>query len=83
MTHTLHILPQADQILVLVNGAIAEMGSYQDLLNRNGALVELLDGARQHAGGGEGIDWAALHLCAWLWLPSGGYQGPIDGGGAP
>lgn len=54
VTHTLHVLPQADQILVLVNGAIAEMGSYQDLLNRNGALVGLLDGARQHAGGGEG-----------------------------
>ncbi|XP_041505751.1 ATP-binding cassette sub-family C member 6 isoform X1 [Microtus oregoni] len=54
VTHTLHVLPQADQILVLVNGAIAEMGSYQDLLNRNGALVGLLDGARQRAGGGEG-----------------------------
>lgn len=70
VTHTLHVLPQADQILVLVNGAIAEMGSYQDLLNRNGALVGLLDGARQHAGGGEGIDWASLHLClalAALW----------------
>ncbi|KAK7801049.1 hypothetical protein U0070_012106 [Myodes glareolus] len=54
VTHTLHVLPQVDQILVLVNGTIAEMGSYQDLLNRNGALVGLLDGARQHAGGGEG-----------------------------
>ncbi|CAO2632963.1 ATP-binding cassette sub-family C member 6 [Lemmus lemmus] len=54
VTHTLHVLPQADQILVLANGTIAEMGSYQDLLNRNGALVGLLDGARQHAGGEAG-----------------------------
>ncbi|CAH7458695.1 Abcc6 [Phodopus roborovskii] len=54
VTHTLHILPQADRILVLDNGTIAEMGSYQDLLHRNGALVGLLDGARQPAGGGEG-----------------------------
>lgn len=83
VTHTLHVLPQVDQILVLVNGTIAEMGSYQDLLNRNGALVGLLDGARQHAGGGEGIDWASLHLCAWLWLPLAGYKGSIDVGGAP
>nr|XP_042132641.1 ATP-binding cassette sub-family C member 6 isoform X1 [Peromyscus maniculatus bairdii] len=54
VTNTLHVLPQADQILVLANGTIAEMGSYQDLLHRNGALVGLLDGARQPAGGGEG-----------------------------
>ncbi|KAL1768993.1 multidrug resistance-associated protein 6 [Sigmodon hispidus] len=54
VTHTLHILPQADWILVLANGTIAEMGSYQDLLHRNGALMSLLDGARQPASGGEG-----------------------------
>lgn len=77
VTHTLHVLPQADQILVLVNGTIAEMGSYQDLLNRNGALVGLLDGARQHAGGGEGI---AGHHCisvclalATLWRLQGSH----------
>ncbi|XP_012979666.2 multidrug resistance-associated protein 6 isoform X2 [Mesocricetus auratus] len=54
VTHALHVLPQADWILVLANGTIAEMGSFQDLLHRNGALVRLLDGARQPAGGGEG-----------------------------
>lgn len=68
MTNTLNVLPQADQILVLANGTVAEMGSYQDLLHRNGALVGLLDGARQPAGGGEGgIGWASLNLCARLW----------------
>ncbi|ERE69672.1 multidrug resistance-associated protein 6 [Cricetulus griseus] len=51
VTNTLHVLPHADWILVLANGTIAEMGSYQDLLHRNGALVGLLDGARQPASG--------------------------------
>ncbi|XP_042554357.1 ATP-binding cassette sub-family C member 6 [Dipodomys spectabilis] len=56
VTHALHVLPQADQIVVLADGAIAEMGSYQELLQRNGALVDLLDGARQPGGrdGGAG-----------------------------
>lgn len=53
VTHSLHVLPQVDQILVLADGTIAEMGSYQDLLRRNGALMDLLDGARQPAGGRE------------------------------
>ncbi|XP_036923551.1 multidrug resistance-associated protein 6 isoform X5 [Sturnira hondurensis] len=47
VTHSLHVLPQADWIVVLEDGAIAEMGSYQELLNRKGALVALLDRARQ------------------------------------
>ncbi|XP_054445603.1 ATP-binding cassette sub-family C member 6 [Pteronotus mesoamericanus] len=47
VTHALHVLPQADWIVVLEDGAIAEMGSYQELLNRKGALVALLDRARQ------------------------------------
>nr|6NLO_A Chain A, Multidrug resistance-associated protein 6 [Homo sapiens] len=47
VTAALHILPQADWIIVLANGAIAEMGSYQELLQRKGALVCLLDQARQ------------------------------------
>lgn len=63
---------------MLANGTIAEMGSYQDLLQRNGALVGLLDGARQPAGEGEGrIVWASLSLCAWLPLGEG-CKGPTD-----
>uniref|UniRef100_A0A2K6H0T0 ATP-binding cassette sub-family C member 6 n=1 Tax=Propithecus coquereli TaxID=379532 RepID=A0A2K6H0T0_PROCO len=54
VTHTLHVLPQADWIVVLEDGAIAEMGSYQELLLRKGALLRLLDQARQLGGGGEG-----------------------------
>lgn len=67
VTHALQVLPQADWIVVLEDGAIAEMGSYQELLNRKGALVSLLDRARQPGGRGEGgTDWAWLVLCAWL-----------------
>ncbi|XP_036164273.1 multidrug resistance-associated protein 6 isoform X4 [Myotis myotis] len=54
VTHALQVLPQADWIVVLEEGAIAEMGSYQELLNRKGALVNLLDRARQPGGRGEG-----------------------------
>nr|XP_055221290.1 ATP-binding cassette sub-family C member 6 isoform X2 [Gorilla gorilla gorilla] len=54
VTHALHILPQADWIIVLANGAIAEMGSYQELLQRKGALMCLLDQARQPGDIGEG-----------------------------
>ncbi|XP_034341096.2 ATP-binding cassette sub-family C member 6 isoform X1 [Arvicanthis niloticus] len=74
VTHTLHVLPQADQILVLDNGTIAEMGSYQDLLHRNGALVGLLDGARQPASEGEG----GAHAAA-----TGDDLGGFPGGGKP
>ncbi|XP_047388734.1 ATP-binding cassette sub-family C member 6 isoform X2 [Sciurus carolinensis] len=55
VTHTLHVLPQADWIVVLTEGAIAETGTYQELLRRKGALMGLLEGARQRgaAAGGE------------------------------
>ncbi|KAM6155929.1 ATP-binding cassette sub-family C member 6 [Rhynchocyon petersi] len=47
VTHTFHVLPHVDQIMVLVDGAIAEMGSYQELLQRKGALVDLIGWARK------------------------------------
>lgn len=73
MTHALHVLPQADQIVVMADGAIAEIGSYQELLHKKGALVGLLDGARQPGGGGEGgTDWLLLSICTWLLSPSVG-----------
>ncbi|XP_054098575.2 ATP-binding cassette sub-family C member 6 isoform X3 [Callithrix jacchus] len=54
VTHTLHILPQVDWIVVLADGAIAEMGSYQELLHKKGALMGLLDQAGQPGDSGEG-----------------------------
>uniref|UniRef100_A0A8B9ZKH0 ABC-type glutathione-S-conjugate transporter n=1 Tax=Anas platyrhynchos TaxID=8839 RepID=A0A8B9ZKH0_ANAPL len=42
VTHTISILHQVDNIVVLVDGMISEIGSYQELLQRNGAFAEFL-----------------------------------------
>ncbi|NXW99196.1 MRP1 protein, partial [Larus smithsonianus] len=42
VTHTINILPQVDNIVFLVDGTISEIGSYQALLQRNGAFAEFL-----------------------------------------
>ncbi|NXV31407.1 MRP1 protein, partial [Rissa tridactyla] len=42
VTHTINILPQVDNIVFLVDGTISEIGSYQALLERNGAFAEFL-----------------------------------------
>lgn len=42
MTHGISFLPQVDNILVMVDGRVSEMGSYQELLKQNGAFAEFL-----------------------------------------
>ncbi|XP_071813084.1 multidrug resistance-associated protein 1-like isoform X5 [Apostichopus japonicus] len=42
VTHGISFLPQVDKIVVLKNGAISEEGSYNELLERNGAFAEFL-----------------------------------------
>ncbi|TRY93220.1 hypothetical protein DNTS_014361 [Danionella cerebrum] len=42
VTHGLSFLPQADLILVMVDGEITETGSYTELLGRQGAFAEFL-----------------------------------------
>ncbi|KFR07766.1 Canalicular multispecific organic anion transporter 2, partial [Nipponia nippon] len=42
VTHGISFLPQVDRIVVLVDGKISEMGSYQDLLKQNKAFAEFL-----------------------------------------
>lgn len=42
VTHGLHWLPQCDNVAVLVGGEISEYGSYDDLLNENGALAQFI-----------------------------------------
>ncbi|NWI49203.1 MRP1 protein, partial [Calyptomena viridis] len=42
VTHTINILPQVDNIVFLVDGMISEIGSYHELLQRNGAFAEFL-----------------------------------------
>ncbi len=42
VTHGISFLPQVDNIVVLVDGQISETGSYQELLDKNGAFAEFL-----------------------------------------
>nr|QST14985.1 ABCC1-1 protein [Diaphanosoma celebensis] len=42
VTHGVSYLPQVDQIIVLKDGEISEMGSYKELLMRKGAFSEFL-----------------------------------------
>ncbi|XP_053153950.1 ATP-binding cassette sub-family C member 3 isoform X2 [Hemicordylus capensis] len=42
VTHSITFLPQVDHIVVIVDGKISEMGSYQGLLQQNGSFAEFL-----------------------------------------
>ncbi|KAM6963812.1 ATP-binding cassette sub-family C member 3 isoform 2-T2 [Tautogolabrus adspersus] len=42
VTHGITFLPQVDNIMVMVDGRVSEMGSYQELLQQNGAFAEFL-----------------------------------------
>ncbi|KAL0617468.1 Multidrug resistance-associated protein 1 [Plecturocebus cupreus] len=42
VTHSVSYLPQVDIIIVMSGGKISEMGSYQELLARDGAFAEFL-----------------------------------------
>ncbi|NXN93448.1 MRP1 protein, partial [Rhinopomastus cyanomelas] len=42
VTHAINLLPQVDTIVFLVDGSISEIGSYQELLQRNGTFAEFL-----------------------------------------
>ncbi|XP_059180053.1 ATP-binding cassette sub-family C member 3 isoform X2 [Centropristis striata] len=42
VTHGISFLPQVDNIVVMVEGRVSEMGSYQDLLKQNGTFAEFL-----------------------------------------
>ena len=42
VTHGISFLPQVDQVVVLADGKISEMGSYQELLDQNGAFADFL-----------------------------------------
>ncbi|KAM9817691.1 ATP-binding cassette sub-family C member 3 [Neosynchiropus ocellatus] len=42
VTHGISFLPQVDNIMVMVDGTVSEMGSYHTLLKENGAFAEFL-----------------------------------------
>ena len=43
VTNDVTYLPFADEIITLKDGQVAEIGTYQDLLNRKGAFVEFVN----------------------------------------
>ena len=42
MTHSISYLPQLDKIIVMKDGQISEVGTYVELLSRQGAFSEFL-----------------------------------------
>ena len=42
MTHGITYLPYTDVIIVMRDGGISETGTYQELLNHNGAFADFL-----------------------------------------
>ncbi|XP_021341468.1 multidrug resistance-associated protein 1-like [Mizuhopecten yessoensis] len=42
VTHGIHWLPMVDSIVVLVDGHVSEMGSYEELLDHDGAFAQFL-----------------------------------------
>lgn len=43
MTHGLNFLAQVDDIVMVMDGAVSEQGSYSTLLARGGAFAQLLN----------------------------------------
>ena len=56
MTHGIQWLPFVDQILVVTDGQISEVGTYDELLNRNGPFANFLKTYFLKAEDGENSD---------------------------
>ena len=42
MTHGIHWLPSVDLIVVMSNGVVSEVGSYEQLMEHDGAFAQFL-----------------------------------------
>eukprot|EP01125_Pyxidicula_operculata_P021279 TRINITY_DN812_c2_g1_i1.p1 TRINITY_DN812_c2_g1~~TRINITY_DN812_c2_g1_i1.p1 ORF type:complete len:1539 (-),score=311.37 TRINITY_DN812_c2_g1_i1:20-4636(-) len=42
VTHNLHMVPQVDRIIVLTAGSVTEVGTYKELISRNGNFAKLI-----------------------------------------
>ena len=42
VTHAIHWLPSVDSVVVMSNGRISEIGSYEDLLSHDKAFAQFL-----------------------------------------
>uniref|UniRef100_A0A8D0EF95 ABC-type glutathione-S-conjugate transporter n=1 Tax=Salvator merianae TaxID=96440 RepID=A0A8D0EF95_SALMN len=59
VTHSINFLPQVDNIVVIVDGKISEMGSYQELLQQKKSFAEFL---RNYAPDED----EGSQLCSWI-----------------
>ncbi|XP_030190196.1 canalicular multispecific organic anion transporter 1 isoform X3 [Lynx canadensis] len=50
ITHSIHFLPQVDEIVVLGNGTILEKGSYSTLLAKKGLFAKILKTSKKQMG---------------------------------
>ena len=72
MTHGIGFLPQCDQIVVMTDGRISEIGSYAELIDNDGAFAEFLRTYTNVEEDEEGVpgnqrektDTVMLQLCA-------------------
>ncbi|XP_075021177.1 multidrug resistance-associated protein 1 isoform X6 [Calonectris borealis] len=71
VTHAINYLPQMDTILVMTDGEISEMGSYQELLKQDGAFAEFL---RTYANAEQSMENSATSS------PSGKEGKPVENG---
>ena len=55
MTHGIGFLSQCDKIIVMSNGRITEVGSYNELIELNGTFAELLHNYGTNEGNEDGL----------------------------
>ncbi|XP_069756348.1 ATP-binding cassette sub-family C member 2 isoform X2 [Narcine bancroftii] len=74
VTHSITFLPQTDKVIVMVDGAVSEMGTYKTLKASGGAFAEFLNtyGKQNQEGEGE----PTVDLVTEEDLALGGGQGP-------
>ncbi|KAL2911652.1 hypothetical protein HK105_208860 [Polyrhizophydium stewartii] len=66
VTHAVHLLPETDVVIQLAGGAVAEMGTYQQLHDKHGAFYALMKeyGKRKQSLGTSDADLAAAAAVA-------------------
>ena len=55
VTHGIGFLSQCDKIIVMSNGGITEVGSYNELIELNGVFAELLHNYGTNEGNEDGL----------------------------
>ncbi|XP_029140489.1 LOW QUALITY PROTEIN: multidrug resistance-associated protein 1-like, partial [Protobothrops mucrosquamatus] len=62
VTNSIHVLPKVDNIIVMVNGELCEMGSWQGLIQKQGAFSDFLRSQNPEEKDHEDLQMTAGHL---------------------